>query len=224
MRMRLKKHLDERIENVSSILLHQEGDDFFTKTEEERLLLLKDPKQIFGNDNPLYLELGCGKGTFAIQSAIAHPNVNYVALEKLSNVIVVGCEEALQYHLDNLRFLNIRAENTLYHLPQHCVQRIYLNFSCPFPKKTYANRRLTSKNFLAMYKKLLTVNGEIWQKTDNKDFFDYSIESLTENGFEVFDDMILPTDYPDNIVTEYEAKFREQGKPIYSLKAKLKVL
>ena len=221
MRMRLKKHLDERIENVSSILLHQEGDEFFTKSEEERHALLTLPQDIFGNNHPLYLELGCGKGTFAIQSAIANPDINYIALEKLSNVIVVGCEEALGYHLDNLRFLNIRAENTHYHLPPKCAQRIYLNFSCPFPKKTYANRRLTSKNFLSMYKVLLTDDGEIWQKTDNKDFFDFSKESLVENGFEVFDDMILPADYPGNIVTEYEAKFRELGKPIYCLKARI---
>ena len=223
MRMRLKKHLEERIADCQNILLVREGDNFFRLTEQQKMEFMRTPQQIFGNDNPLYLELGCGKGTFAIKSAEQNADVNYIALEKLSNVIVVGCEDAIACGVTkNLRFLNIRAENLHYHLPQHSVERIYLNFSCPFPKKTYANRRLTSKNFLNMYRGLLTENGEIWQKTDNKTFFEYSIESLTENGYQVFDiNTDLPADFEGNVVTEYESKFRALGQPIYALKAKL---
>ena len=106
---------------------------------------------------------------------------------------------------------------------ERSVKQIILNFSCPFPKKTYANRRLTSKNYLELYKRLLVNGGTISQKTDNLDFFEWSIESFAQNGFETFDVTYdLPADAPDNVVTEYEAKFREQYLKIYALKAKLK--
>ena len=221
MRMRYKKHLEERMDAISDVLLHREMEEFYRLSEEEKNFVV-DPKTVFGNDNPLYLELGCGKGSFAIQSAKLHPDRNYIALEKLSNVIVVGCEQAMREQLPNLRFLNCRAENLLHYLPEQSVTEILLNFSCPFPKKTYANRRLTSPNYLALYKRLLADGGIIRQKTDDKPFFDYSLESYAENGFETFDITLdLPADVEGNIVTEYESKFREMGKPIYAVKAKI---
>lgn len=221
MRMRYKKHLEERMDAISDVLLHREAEEFYRLTEEEKNFVV-DPREVFGNDNPLYLELGCGKGAFAIQSAQLHPERNYIALEKLSNVIVVACEQAQGLHLLNLRFLNCRAENLLYYLPSGSVTEILLNFSCPFPKKTYANRRLTSPNYLAIYKQLLVKDGIIRQKTDDKPFFDYSVETLAANGFDVYDvDYNLPADADGNIVTEYESKFRAIGKPIYALKAKI---
>lgn len=221
MRMRYKKHLEERMAAISDVLLHREAELFYQLTEEEKNFV-RQPSEVFGNDNPLYLELGCGKGSFAIQSAQLHPERNYIALEKLSNVIVVGCEQAQKLNLANLRFLNCRAENLLHYLPPHSVTEIILNFSCPFPKKTYANRRLTSPNYLAVYKQLLVDGGIIRQKTDDKPFFDYSLETLTANGWQVFDvNYDLPADLEGNIVTEYESKFRAEGKPIYALKAKL---
>lgn len=221
MRMRYKKHLEERMQAIAPVLLHREVEEFYRLSEEEKNFVV-DPKTVFGNDNPLYLELGCGKGSFAIQSAKLHPDRNYIALEKLSNVIVVGCEQAMREQLPNLRFLNCRAENLLHYLPEHSVKEILLNFSCPFPKKTYANRRLTSPNYLALYKRLLADGGIIRQKTDDKPFFDYSLESYAENGFETFDITLdLPADAEGNIVTEYESKFREMGKPIYAVKAKI---
>ena len=120
-----------------------------------------------------------------------------------------------------MRFLNIRAENLDSFLPPHSVDVIALNFSCPFPKKTYANRRLTSKYFLEMYKRLLKEEGVICQKTDDKDFFEWSVESLAQHGYEVYDICYdLPADADGNVVTEYESKFRALGKPIYALKAK----
>lgn len=222
MRMRLKKHLNERIEACNSVLLAREGDEFYKLTDEQRNFVI-NLAETFGNDNNLYLELGCGKGAYAIQAALLHPNRNYVALEKLSNVIVVACENAIEKQISNLRFLNCRAENLLCFVPQHCAKQIILNFSCPFPKKTYANRRLTSPNYLALYKHVLKSDGIIVQKTDDLPFFEYSIETLRENGYEVFDITYdLPVDAPENIVTEYEIKFRSIGKKIYALKAKLK--
>lgn len=223
MRMRLKKHLEERIAECGGILLAREGDGFFKLTEDEKKQYQINLNTVFGNDNKVCLEIGCGKGAWAIESAKANPNVNYVALEKLSNVIVVACEHASTLALNNLRFLNIRAENLDSFLPPHSVDEIALNFSCPFPKKTYANRRLTSKYFLELYKSLLTPNGIICQKTDDKDFFEWSCESYKEHGFEVYDVCYdLPADARGNVVTEYEAKFRALGKPIYALKAKIK--
>lgn len=221
MRMRLKKHLDERILHVNGVLLAREGDDFYKLTDEEKNFV-KTVNEIFGNDNELRLELGCGKGAFAITSAARHPEYNYIAVEKLSNVIVVACENAVKANLPNLRFLNCRAENMLCYLPEHSVKEIILNFSCPFPKKTYANRRLTSKNYLELYKRLLVGDGIVSQKTDNLDFFEWSIDSFEQNGFETFDVTYdLPADAPDNVVTEYEAKFREQYQKIYALKARV---
>ena len=222
MRMRLKKHLEERIAECGDVLLAREGDGFFKLSDEEKLQYRLNLAEIFGNDNKVCLELGCGKGAWAIESAKANPNVNYVALEKLSNVIVVACEQANKLALDNLRFLNIRAENLDSFLPPHSVDVIALNFSCPFPKKTYANRRLTSRYFLEMYKRLLKEDGVICQKTDDKDFFEWSVESLTQHGYEVYDVCYdLPADAEGNVVTEYESKFRALGKPIYALKAKI---
>lgn len=220
MRMRLKKHLDERIADCGALLLAREGDYFYTLTEEQRQSLRLNPAEIFGNEHPIVLELGCGKGAWILQMAERHPELNFIAVEKLSNVIVVACEQAQRSELKNVRFLNVRAENLGWWLPNNCISRIALNFSCPFPKKTYANRRLTSKNYLQLYKKLLKSVGYISQKTDNRDFFEWSIESLVEQGYEVYDvcyDLPVSADDP---VTEYESKFRAQGAPICALKAK----
>ena len=225
MRMRLKKHLDERIAECYNILLAREGDEFYKLSEVEKQQFTQHLNNVFAQrcTLPLTLEIGCGKGAWAIQSAIKHPDVNYIGVEKLSNVIVVACEQAQTLDLPNLRFLNVRAENLGYYLPPHSVNTIALNFSCPFPKKTYANRRLTSKNFLNMYKNLLKDYGTICQKTDDLNFFEWSIESYCENGFEVYDVCYdLPADAQGNVVTEYESKFRALGKPIYSLKARLR--
>ncbi|MCH5151360.1 MAG: tRNA (guanosine(46)-N7)-methyltransferase TrmB [Clostridiales bacterium] len=223
MRMRLKKHLDERIAECKDILLVREGDEFYKLTESERENFRQNLSAVFGNDNPVVLEIGCGKGAWAIQSARQNPNKNYLGVEKLSNVIVVACEQALQHGVRNLKFLNCRAENLGYVLPPCSIDEIALNFSCPFPKKTYANRRLTSKNFLQLYKRILKPNAVIYQKTDDLNFFEWSMESYRENGYEVFDVCYdLPANAEGNVVTEYEAKFRAIGKPIYCLKAKLK--
>lgn len=225
MRMRLKKHLDERITQCLGVLLAREGDEFYKLSEDEKQRFVQSPEIIFGKEQsklPLTLEIGCGKGAWAIQSATFHPDVNYIGVEKLSNVIVVACEQAQMANLSNLRFLNVRAENLAYFLPAHSIDTIALNFSCPFPKKTYANRRLTGKNFLNMYKGLLKDEGIICQKTDDLNFFEWSIESYHDNGYEVYDVCYdLAADAEGNVVTEYESKFRTIGKPIYALKARL---
>ncbi len=223
MRMRLKKHLDERIGACKDYLLAREGDGFFRLSEEEKLKSVINIKDVFKNTAPVTLELGCGKGAWALGSANVNPNKNYIAVEKLSNVIVVACENAVKMQIKNVRFLNCRVENLRYFLPAHCAEQIALNFSCPFPKKTYANRRLTSKYFLELYKYLLTDDGIITQKTDNLDFFEWSIDSLKQSGYEVYDITYdLAENAENNVVTEYESKFRAQGTKINALKARIK--
>lgn len=221
MRMRLKKHLDERIAECADVLLAREGEGYYRLTEEQKLAYRLDLNGVFANGNPIVLEIGCGKGAWAVESARRHPELNYLAVEKLSNVIVVACENAKKADLPNLRFLNVRAENLDRYLPPHCVSWIALNFSCPFPKKTYANRRLTSENYLDIYKTLLVEGGVVTQKTDNRAFFEWSLTSFAQHGFDVTEATFDLPATADNVVTEYEAKFRAKGQPIYALTAKI---
>lgn len=221
MRMRHKKHLDERLERCKSVLLDREKEDFYSLNAQQRNFIA-DLKATFGNDNPVVLEIGCGKGNFAITCAKRFPQLNFVAVEKLSNVIVVACEQAIASKTENLRFLNCSAENLLCFLPQHSISEIVLNFSCPFPKKTYANRRLTHAAFLEKYKLLLTENGFIRQKTDDIDFFEFSLEQYRKSGFTVIDITYdLHSEQTENIVTEYESKFVQMGKKICACTARM---
>ena len=215
MRMRYKKHLPERLNNVAEMFLARESEEFYNTPIDERNFTV-DIAAAFGNTNPIVLEIGCGKGAYAVKCAKMHPNVNYVAVEKLSNVIVAGCEQAQKEKLPNLLFLNCGAENLLYFLPQNSVSEIVLNFSCPFPKKGYANRRLTYKNFLEKYRLLLKKGGVIHQKTDDKAFFEFSLEQYRECDFEVknvtYD--LHAEKNRENVTTEYEEKFLAEGKKI----------
>lgn len=222
MRMRRKSNLEDRLQNCKKSLLFIESEEFYTKTEEEKVRLF-DFENIFQNDNPLWLEIGCGKGQFALETAKLNPNINLVAVEKISNVILSACERAEIENPKNCKFLNCSAENLTYYFHQNSVERIFLNFSCPYPKFTYRNRRLTYYRFLEVYKKLLTKSGEIHLKTDNRGFFEFSIESLSENGFKIKNVSLdlHNSNYENNVITEYEALFSSQGKPIYRLEAYL---
>ena len=149
---------------------------------------------------------------------------NYLALEKMSNVILTPMEETKKLGLNNLKFLDIRAECLPCYIPERSLDRIYLNFSTPLPKLGYATQRLTHRNFLEVYKKLLKPNGEIIQKTDNRDFFDFSVEEYKACGFtltEINYNLHENGNPKDNIVTEYESKWVEQGLPIHKVIAKI---
>ena len=119
--------------------------------------------------------------------------------------------------------MNCGVENLDRHLPEHCADRIFLNFSCPYPKYTYRNRRLTYGRYLELYKKLLKPNGEIWLKTDNQGFFEYSLQTLSENGYKLKNISLdlHKSDFEGNVTTEYEELFSSLGKPIYRLEAYL---
>ena len=221
--MRRKSRLDERITECGEHLLITEGCDFYKKSEQEKYDII-DLKKVFGNDNPVMLEIGCGKGGFAFKIAEKYPEINFIAVEKISNVIIEACEKADREKPKNLRFMNVAAENLLYYLGEHSISVIFLNFSCPYPKYTYRNRRLTYFRYLDIYKKLLIKGGEIRLKTDNRGFFEFSLQSLSENGF-ILKNITLDLhagDLTDNIETEYEKMFVAEGKPIYKLEAYLR--
>ena len=195
------------------------------KEAAESYRAILDFKSVFGNDNPVALEIGCGKGGFVITLAKQTPNVNYLALEKMSNVILTPMEQVRAENVENVRFLNIRAECLPCYIPENSLDRIYLNFSTPLPKLGYATQRLTHRNFLEIYKKLLKKGGRILQKTDNRDFFEFSLEEYKACGFDLQNvtyDLHENGNPEWNIVTEYESKWVEQGLPIHRVEAVFK--
>ena len=220
MRVRKKKHLDERLEKVSNLLINTDISDrnYITSNKQKEY---SDLKSIFENDNPLYLEIGCGKGRFCIEYAKRHPDINLLAVEVEPNVIVSAVEAASRENLKNLYFLRTSAEFLPKFLKAESVERIFLNFSCPYPKNRYATHRLTSPRFLEIYKELLCEKGEIHQKTDNMHFFEYSIENLSKAGFKLQNVSLdlHNSGFEGNIVTEYEERFINEGLPIYRLEA-----
>lgn len=223
MRMRKKKHLEKRLEECSDYIffIDREDRNFQTAIQNKEYINLQ---KIFGNSNPVHLEIGCGKGGFACEIAKQNPDINFLAVEKASNVIVKAAEDAKSMELKNLYFMRGGAEYLECYIPEKSIERIYLNFSCPFPKKKYASHRLTHHNFLKIYKSLMSDNAEIWQKTDNTHFFEFSIEEFSQNGFSLknvtFD--LHNSDFEGNIMTEYEKRFSSEGFPIYRLEAYIK--
>lgn len=221
MRMRKKKNLDERLEQVSDNLLICKNDSLnHNDAVNEKHYL--DFYDIFNNNNPVCLEIGCGKGGFACDFAQAHPELNILCVEKARNVVVAACETAKMRGLDNIYFLCGGAEYLPSFIPANSIEMLFLNFSCPFPKKKYASHRLTHQRFLDIYKLFLKKGAPICQKTDNMHLFEFSIEQFSACGFKISNISLdlHNSDYEDNIMTEYENKFSLMGKPIYRLEAR----
>ena len=225
MRMRKKRNFEARMEACGDLLLAQGANGILNMKEAaEHYRALIDFSSAFGNTNPVALEIGCGKGGFVRALAAQQPNVNFLALEKMSNVILTPMEDVKKDGLQNIRFLNIRAECLPCYIPEGSLDVIYLNFSTPLPKLGYATQRLTHRNFLEMYKKLLKKGGRIIQKTDDRDFFEFSLGEYEACGFalENVSYNLHENGNPDwNIVTEYERKWVEQGFPIHRVEAVL---
>ncbi|MDD7404070.1 MAG: tRNA (guanosine(46)-N7)-methyltransferase TrmB [Butyribacter sp.] len=178
--------------------------------------------KIFGNHNPVHIEIGMGKGQFITQLALEHPGINYIGIEKYSSVLVRALEKRETLETDNLIFMRMDAEDLTSYFAPGEVDRIYLNFSDPWPKDRHAKRRLTSTNFLERYDKVLSPDGYIQFKTDNRPLFDFSLEQLDEAGWikdEVNFDLHKDGPAPNNIMTEYEMKFYQMGNPICRLVA-----
>ncbi len=222
MRMRKKRNFEERTAACGDLLLAKGANGILNMKETAaNYRALIDYKAAFGEARaalPVALEIGCGKGGFVLELAKREQDVNYLALEKMSNVILTPMEEVKKQGIDNVRFLNIRAECIPCYIPEGSLDVVYLNFSTPLPKLGYASQRLTHRNFLEVYKKLLKKGGRIIQKTDDRDFFDFSLEEYRACGFaleEVCYDLHAAGNPEWNIVTEYEAKWVERGLPIH---------
>ncbi|MBQ7642001.1 MAG: tRNA (guanosine(46)-N7)-methyltransferase TrmB [Acholeplasmatales bacterium] len=181
--------------------------------------------EVFNNTNPIHIEIGCGKGQFISTLAKLNPDINYIAIEKFDSVLLRCLEKVIDSDLTNLKLCVMDAQMISNYFKQDEVKRIYLNFSDPWPKKHHAKRRLTSPLFLEQYKLILDKKGEIFFKTDNRGLFEYSLESISNNGFSISNiSLDLHKDlekYPDNITTEFEDKWSKLG-PIYRLEARFK--
>ena len=178
-------------------------------------------KKLFGNDNPVYIEVGMGKGKFITEMAQLHPEINFIGIEKYSSVLIRAIEKRKELEINNLMFIRMDAENIEDVFEKNEVAGIYLNFSDPWPKDRHAKRRLTSRQFLARYDKILAGDGVIEFKTDNRDLFDFSLEEAPEAGWEIIASTYdLHADEKmseGNVMTEYEEKFSSKGNPIHKM-------
>lgn len=223
MRPRKIRNLTSRRENCSDLRIPYTLESFDFRTDEGNEKFF-DLNEIFGRQAPVVMEIGCGKGQFACEYAKRNPDKNILAIECVPTVLVEACERVKNEGITNIRFLEMKAEYLPLFIREKTICEIYLNFSTPFPKSRHESHRLTSKLFLDIYKNLLCDDGFIAQKTDSQGFFEYSLESFSQNGF-VLSEISLDlhnSDFEDNIVTEYEEKFVKQGLPIYRLVAQLK--
>ncbi|NLM84465.1 MAG: tRNA (guanosine(46)-N7)-methyltransferase TrmB [Clostridiales bacterium] len=203
MRMRKKRNLIPRMERCAALLVR------------EPWLLRGRWRDEFPGYKELHLEIGCGRGRFTVETAKLHPDVFFVALERVADAMIIGLEKAMAEGLRNIRFMTQDASNLLEFFADGEVDRIYLNFSDPWPGKRHAKRRLTSERFLPIYKKILRPGGEIHFKTDNPELFDYSLGTFREAGFALSEiTRNLHENGPVGVMTDYEMKFYAQGVSI----------
>lgn len=175
--------------------------------------------QLFENTLPIHIEIGMGKGKFIHTMARLHPEINYIGIEKYSSVLLRAIQKMEEEELPNLRFIRMEAEEITEVFAPGEVDRIYLNFSDPWPKDRHARRRLPSRQFLARYDVILEARGQLEFKTDNRELFDFAVEELAPAGWklreitrDLHQDAAL---MQDNVMTEYEEKFSAMGNPIY---------
>ena len=173
---------------------------------------------LFGNQQPIHLEIGMGKGKFIHTMAMEHPEINYLGIEKYSTVLLRAVQKMEAMELPNLKFLRMDAEEITQVFGPGEVDRIYLNFSDPWPKDRHAKRRLPSKEFLTRYDQILAKDGWIEFKTDNRALFDFAVEELEPAGWKAkvvtYDLHADPVLMEGNVMTEYEEKFSAMGNPI----------
>lgn len=174
--------------------------------------------EVFGNNNPIYIEVGMGKGRFITDLAIANPDINYIGIEKYSSVLIRAIEKRQELDISNLMFIRMDAENICDVFEKDEIKKIYLNFSDPWPKDRHAKRRLPSREFLARYNEILKPESRLEFKTDNRPLFDFAVEELEPAGWKA---QVITYDLhadeklvEGNIMTEYEEKFSSMGNPI----------
>lgn len=205
MRLRNIKNKKEIIENSKYIILNPK--EYKGKWND-----------LFGNNNPIYIEIGMGKGKFIIENAIKYKNINFIGIEKYDTVIAKALKKAENYKMENLKLIRIDAKE-LNEVFNKEIDLIYLNFSDPWPKERHQKRRLTHKNFLKIYDELFRKDKCIILKTDNKSLFEYSVCSFSNYGYTIknINVDLHNSDENDIITTEYEDKFVNNGNIIYKV-------
>ncbi|MBQ8182846.1 MAG: tRNA (guanosine(46)-N7)-methyltransferase TrmB [Clostridia bacterium] len=213
MRIKKKKHGAERLEACGDIVIKNLKEEGSTS------------EKLFGNSNPLRIEIGCGKGDFIVGTAAKEPDVNFLAIEKVSDVLMLAAEKVKKSELKNIRVCCVDAKELSEIFSAGSVDRIYLNFSDPWPKSRHEKRRLTYRSFLEIYKKILKTDGALYFKTDNRGLFDFSLEEFKGFGMRLekltYD--LHNSEYMEgNVMTEYEKRFSSMGVPINRVEAKFK--
>ncbi|MCI8386848.1 MAG: tRNA (guanosine(46)-N7)-methyltransferase TrmB [Clostridiales bacterium] len=212
MRMRKKKHGAERIDACSDLIIQN------TSISGENVA------ELFKNDTdrPLWLEIGCGKGAFICGLAERYTDVNLIALERIPDVAMLAMEKCKAQGVENVRFMIGDVAKLWDVFADGTIDRIYLNFSDPWPKAGHAKRRLTHRNFLSQYRRILKPDGAIFFKTDNRGLFDFSVEEFKDCGFRLENltyDLHNSEYAAENIMTEYEKNFSEKGFSINRVEA-----
>ncbi|VBB05265.1 s-adenosyl-l-methionine-dependent methyltransferase [Lucifera butyrica] len=207
MRLRRKAWIGEAIKEYSDlVILLQSGNAYQGRWRE-----------ILGRDAPLHVELGTGRGTFITDLAALHRSTNFIGMEAVPDVLYNAAQKAQFRELNNLKLLLADVNNILDIFAPGEVNRLYINFCDPWPKRRHAKRRLTHAGFLAKYKVILALGGELFFKTDNIKLFEFSLNQFADMGLSLgnitFD--LHNSSYEGNIMTEYEAKFSALGQPIY---------
>ena len=206
-----------RLRNIAGSREVIADSDFTVKDPEKKKGLWH--KEVFGNDNPIHIEIGMGKGRFLMDLAALHPDINYVGIEKYSSVLLRAIQKQEQLLLPNVKFIRMDAEVLCEVFAPGEVDKIYLNFSDPWPKDRHAKRRLPSREFLKRYDQIMKSDGVVEFKTDNKDLFDFALEEIEPAGWTL--DAVTrdlhndPVMNEGNVMTEYEERFSSLGNPIY---------
>ena len=178
-------------------------------------------QEIFGNDHPIHVEVGSGKGAFVSGMAKANPEINYIGIDIQKSVLSYALDKVLATDVPNIKLLWVDGSDLTDYFEEGEIDRLYLNFSDPWPKKRHEKRRLTYQSFLATYQQILPENGEIHFKTDNRGLFEYSLVSFSQYGMKlkgVWLDLHA-SDFEENVLTEYEQKFANKGQVIYRVEA-----
>ncbi len=209
MRLRRKKHLDERLALCSDLIIY------------DMEKYNGDIKSVFDNSKPLCMEIGCGKGKFILESAKRNKDTNFIAVEKNLNALLLAAEKIKAEGLTNVRFLAGDVNMLRNFETKSKCEIIYINFCDPWHKTPYQKRRLTHRQHLVLWERLLKENGEIHFKTDNQKLFEFSLNSFSEYDMKLKNITLdlHNSNFEGNIVTEYEQMFSEKGQPIYRCEA-----
>ena len=205
-----------RLRNITGADTYIENSEYVVQDEKSKKGCWSE---VFGRKAPLHIEVGMGKGQFMMQLALQNPDINYVGIEMYSSVLLRAVQKMEEAPLDNLRFIRMDAREIEEVFDKGEVDKIYLNFSDPWPKDRHAKRRLPSRQFLARFDQILKKEGNLEFKTDNRDLFDFAVEEVEPAGWKI-DGITYDLHHDEvmnqgNILTEYEEKFSSKGNPIY---------